>query len=98
MTAISAAEIDFNNHSAEMTDFATLAKQRSRGLAGCLLAKMEQAMIQQGITTLFSIARALSPAMNITFAKFGYTYGGTLVNNTNISGRIESMNIWYKQV
>lgn len=98
MTAVSAAEIDANNHSAEMTDFATLAKHRSHGLAGYLLARMEQSMMQQGITTLFSIARALSPAMNITFAKFGYTYGGTLVNNTNISGRIESMNIWYKQV
>jgi len=98
MIAVSAAEIDAVNHSAEMTDFATLAKYRSRGLAGFLLAKMERAMAQQGITTLFSIARALSPAMNITFAKFGYTYAGTLVNNTNISGRIESMNLWYKKI
>jgi hypothetical protein len=48
--------------------------------------------------TLFSIARALSPAINITFGDAGYTFGGTLINNTNISGRIESMNIWYKQL
>ena len=48
--------------------------------------------------TYFSIARSLSAAMNITFAKNGYRYGGTLGNNTNIAGRIESMNIWYKHL
>lgn len=26
----------------------------------------------------------------------GYTCAGTLTNNTNIGGRIESMNIWHK--
>ncbi len=36
--------------------------------------------------------------MNITFAKTGYTYAGTLINNTNISGRLESMNVWYKHI
>ena len=34
--------------------------------------------------------------MNITFAKQKYIFAGTLVNNTDISGGIESMNIWYK--
>ena len=55
-------------------------------------------MIQQGLKTAYSIARSLSPAMNITFVKNGYKYGGTLGNNTNIAGRIESMNIWYKHL
>jgi hypothetical protein len=36
--------------------------------------------------------------MNITFAKNGYEYAGTLKNNTNISGNIESMNVWYKHL
>jgi hypothetical protein len=36
--------------------------------------------------------------MNITFAKLGYRYGGRLINNTNISGSIESMNVWYKSL
>jgi len=34
--------------------------------------------------------------MNITFAKAGYRYAGTLVNNTDISGTIESMNVWWR--
>jgi hypothetical protein len=34
--------------------------------------------------------------MNITFARAGYRYAGTLVNNTQICGQLESMNVWYK--
>ena len=34
--------------------------------------------------------------MNITFAKHGYSFAGTLTNNTQISGQLESMNVWYK--
>lgn len=34
--------------------------------------------------------------MNVTFSKLNYNYGGTLINNTNISGDLESMNVWYK--
>ena len=48
--------------------------------------------------TSYTIARSLSYGMNITFAKMGYIYGGTLINNTNICGSLESMNIWYKHL
>ncbi len=53
-------------------------------------------MKKRGIKTSYSIARAVSYGMNITFAKHGYIYSGTLVNNTNIAGSIESMNVWHK--
>ncbi len=59
---------------------------------------MEEKSFKLGIKTVFTIARAKSPGMNITFARSGYDYGGTLVNNTNISGQIESMNVWYKSL
>jgi len=36
--------------------------------------------------------------MNITFSKCHYSFGGTLKKNTNISGGIESMNVWYKKL
>jgi hypothetical protein len=57
---------------------------------------MQKAMTERGITTWYTIARALSAGMNITFAKAGYRYAGTLVNNTDISGTIESMNVWWR--
>ncbi len=49
-------------------------------------------MAERGITSLTPI----SPGTNISFAKCGYQLGGTLINNTRISGSIESMNRWHK--
>lgn len=46
--------------------------------------------------TAFTIARALSYPINATFARAGYAWAGTLVNNTNICGGFESMNVWYR--
>jgi len=52
-------------------------------------------MSELGIKTVYTIARLNSIPMNVTFLKRGYKYGGTLINNTNISGKIESMNVLY---
>lgn len=96
MVALSSAETDRKNGNVEMTDFATLPEHLGNGYAFNLLREMEVAMRKEGLPTAYTIARAVSPGMNITFAKAGYTFGGTLINNTNISGGLESMNIWYK--
>ncbi len=94
--ALSSAEMDPASRSVEMTDFATLPAYRGHGLALNLLQQMEEAVHSLGIRSLFTIARAYSFGMNITFARDGYRFGGTLTNNTNISGSLESMNVWYK--
>lgn len=98
MLALSSAEMDLEKGNVEMTDFATLPAGRGNGFALHLLKRMEEAMRKKGLKTAYTIARAASAGMNITFAKGGYTFGGRLKNNTNISGRIESMNIWYKSL
>jgi N-acetylglutamate synthase-like GNAT family acetyltransferase len=87
---------DLAGQNAEMTDFATLPDYRGQGLATFLLAEMEADMNTRGIRTAYTIARAYSYGMNITFARNGYTFSGTLTNNTNIFGGLESMNVWYK--
>ncbi|UCF84222.1 MAG: putative beta-lysine N-acetyltransferase [Desulfobacteraceae bacterium] len=96
--ALASSEMDTDSLSAEMMDFATLPDWRRQGLACRLLSQMERQMKRRGMLTAYTIARALSPGMNITFAKMGYHYAGTLKNNSNISGRIESMNVWYKSL
>ena len=96
IAALSSAETDDSTSSVEMTDFATLPEWRGHRLAAHLLAAMEPAMRTRGIRTAYTIARALSPGMNVTFARSGYEFAGRLRNNTNISGGIESMNVWYK--
>lgn len=97
IVAISSAEMDLDANNAEMTDFATRPSQRRSGLGIHLLEHMEREMALLEVPTLYTIARSLSPGMNIVFAKMGYRFAGTLVNNTNISGQIENMNVWYKQ-
>jgi putative beta-lysine N-acetyltransferase len=98
LVALASTEHDFDGQSAEMTDFATLPEFRGHGLASYLLNQMEQGLKKAGFKTAYTIARAYSFGMNITFAKHGYTYGGTLTNNTQISGDLESMVVWYKRI
>ncbi len=96
LIALSSSEIDRKAKNTEMTDFATLPGWRGNRLGTHLLSLMEGAVKKKKIKTAYTIARAASPGMNITFARSGYQFGGRLINNTNISGQIESMNIWYK--
>lgn len=96
LVALSSAEMDHDACNAEMTDFATLDEHRGLGLATSLLAEMEKTMPAEGIACAYTIARSCSIGMNATFARTNYEFGGKLVNNTNIAGRFESMNVWYK--
>jgi len=96
--ALSSAEMDIEHSGVEMTDFATLHEFRGNGFSSHLLAQMDKEMKKRGIRTAYTIARAKSYGMNTVFAKSGYTYCGMLVNNTNISGDIESMNVWSKKL
>jgi putative beta-lysine N-acetyltransferase len=98
LVAAAAADIAVDEKNAELTDFATLSEYRGQNLAQLLLEAIENEMRYADIRCLYTIARALSPAMNITFAKAGYYFAGTLKNNTNIGGKIQSMNIWYKLI
>ncbi len=96
LIALSSAEIDNSSQNAEMTDFATLPQWQKNSLGCHMLLQMEKEMKKQKIKTTYTISRAASIGINIIFAKLGYKYGGRLKNNTNISGKIESMNVWYK--
>jgi len=98
IVALASAEVHKKKENAEMTDFATLSQHRGKGLALMLLNFMEQEMKNQGIKTLYTIARLNSYGMNKTFLKMKYTYSGTLIKNTNIAGKIESMNVYYKHI
>ncbi len=98
LIALASAAVDTAGSHAEMTDFATDPACRGKGLAHRLLAELETLMAQVKIKTSYTIARATSFGMNITFAGSGYQYGGTLVQNTQIAGGLESMNVWHKPV
>jgi putative beta-lysine N-acetyltransferase len=98
LIAVSSAEMDVVSSNVEMTDFATLPAHRGRNLSYHLLTRMMSQMVAEGIKTAYTIARANSYGMNKTFARQGFQFGGTLVNNTLIGDTIESMNVWYKKL
>jgi len=98
LVAVASSETDPEHFNSEMTDFAVLPTYRGQQLALHLLIELEKQMKQQDYRLLYTIARSLSFGMNSTFAKAGYQYGGTLFNNTQIAGSIESMNIWHKEL
>lgn len=98
LVAVSSAECDEMHQSAEMTDFAVLPSYRGKSFALHLLDYMEKDLKKLGYKTLFTIARLHELSMNKTFLNAGYQYSGTLNKNTQIAGKIESMNVWYKHL
>jgi putative beta-lysine N-acetyltransferase len=96
IVAASSAETDADAQNVEMTDFATHPSYRGMGLCAALLTAMEADMWDADMRMAYTIARAAAYPINITFARAGYMFGGTLRNNTNICGAFESMNVWYR--
>ena len=97
---VSAASADISNRykNAEITDCATHPDERGNGLMSILINSLEKEMKEMGIHCLYSIARSLSFGMNSVFKKHNYTYTGRLINNCNIFGKFEDMNVWVKKV
>ncbi len=98
LVALASAEVNAEEENAEMTDFATLPDHRGKKYAISILRNMETSMKKEGIKSLYTIARLRSHGMNLTFLRLNYRFAGTLLKNTNISGNIESMNIYYKHI
>ncbi len=97
---VSAASADMNIRylNAEITDCATLEEFRGRGLLSGLIYQIEQRLKEEGFIALYSLSRALSAGINIVLSKHGYEYAGRLINNCNIMGKFEDMNIWEKSI
>ncbi|HQA50944.1 MAG TPA: putative beta-lysine N-acetyltransferase [Syntrophomonadaceae bacterium] len=96
IAAVASAETDQLHKNAEMTDFATLPQERGQGLASIILHNLESYLKSRNYRCVYSIARSTSFSMNAVFKSAGYSYTGTLINNCNIAGGLEDMNVWYK--
>ncbi|MBN1114588.1 MAG: putative beta-lysine N-acetyltransferase [Oligoflexia bacterium] len=98
IVSMASCEIDVYDNNVELTDFATPPAHRGHNFSYHVMKRMEDDMKKQGKRIAFTIARALSAGMNISFARNGYRFSGLLVNNTRIATGFESMNVWYKQL
>jgi putative beta-lysine N-acetyltransferase len=83
---------------AELTDCATKTSARGLGLMSHLLALLESTIAQKGYICAYTMARSRSYGMNNVFYRLGYEFMGRLINNCDIYGDYEDMNIWVKDL
>ncbi|BCZ44470.1 putative beta-lysine N-acetyltransferase [Clostridium gelidum] len=95
---IASADMDKENLNAEMTDCATYPDYRGKGILSNIICSLEVDLKKKGFRTLYSLSRAINPGVNIVLSKHNYKYTGRLVNNCNICGTFEDMNIWVKNI
>lgn len=81
--------------SIEIVDFVTHPNYRGQNLSYYLVQEIKTVMEEREFKTIYSLVRATSYGLNITFSKHGFLYAGTLLNNTSIRNNLESMNVWY---
>ncbi|MEB3204661.1 MAG: putative beta-lysine N-acetyltransferase [Candidatus Sericytochromatia bacterium] len=98
IVSAASADIDFNNANAELTDCATIPEEQGRGLMLNLLSHLEEVLKSLGIFCAYSMARAQAPGMNRVFYNLGYGHYGRLINNCDISGSFEDINLWGKSL
>jgi putative beta-lysine N-acetyltransferase len=96
--SVASAQMDFKNKNAEITDCATNPEFRGKGLLTQLISQLEATLIENNFKTLYSLSRAIEPGINKALRKMHYVYRGRLINNCNISGGFEDMNIWVKKI
>ncbi|TCX48913.1 putative beta-lysine N-acetyltransferase [Dehalobacter sp. 14DCB1] len=94
--SIASAELDKQHMNAEITDCATYPKYRGRNILSELIFQLETHLKRDGFVTAYSLSRANNLGINRSLSKLGYIYRGRLINNCNISGGYEDMNIWVK--
>ncbi len=98
IVSIASADMDKENLNAEITDCATYPEYRGQGLLSNLAYMLEKELVERKFNTLYSLSRAINAGINISLGKLGYDYGGRLVNNCDICGGFEDMNIWVKKI
>ncbi len=84
-----------NEANMEIVDFVTHPNFRGQNLSYFLVQDMKEQMVNFGCKTMYTMVRATSYGLNITFSKHGFTFAGTLTNNCVVRDTMESMNVWY---
>jgi beta-lysine N6-acetyltransferase len=98
IVAAASTELNHKDRAAELTDCATKPKARGLGLMTHILRLLEDALRQRSYVCAYTMARGRSFGMNRVFYRLGYSFTGRLINNCDIYGAYEDMNIWVKDL
>lgn len=96
--SIASADMNIENLNAEITDCATYPNYRGKGILSDLIYSLELELKKRRFMTLYSLCRAINPGINFVLKKHNYSFRGRLLNNCNICGGFEDMNIWVKDI
>lgn len=98
IVAAASAELYPEQLTAELTDCATHPEVRGLGLMSQILLYLESTLRQRGYLSAYTMARGRSFGMNNVFYRLQYEFMGRMVNNCDIFGSYEDMNIWVKRL
>jgi putative beta-lysine N-acetyltransferase len=98
VVSVASAEFDPIHLAAELTDCATHPEERGRGLMSNILVALEEDLRARKYRCAYSLARAASFGMNAAFHGLGYEFNGRMINNCDIYGAFEDMNLWVKNL
>jgi len=98
IVSAASAEVHPQVHAAELTDCATKKSARGLGLMSHILSLLEAEISQKGYICAYTMARSRSYGMNNVFYRLGYEFMGRLINNCDIYGDYEDMNIWVRDL
>lgn len=98
LVAAASAEFHPRARAAELTDCATIPEFRGRGIMSALVRFLENELVRREYLSAYTMARARSVGMNRVFYSLGYEFMGRLVNNCDIQGAFEDMNIWVRSL
>lgn len=79
----------------EIVEFITHPDYRGQNLSYFLVQHIKEQMKCLRCKTIYTMVRATSYGLNITFSKHGFLLAGTLSNNCLVRDTMESMNVWY---
>jgi putative beta-lysine N-acetyltransferase len=96
--SIASADMNKENLNAEITDCATHPAYRCKGILSNIIYFLESDLKTKGFLSLYSLSRSINPSINFVLSKHNYNFAGRLVNNCNICGTFEDMNLWVKNI
>lgn len=92
--AAASAELSPQHKAAELTDCATRKSARGLGIMTHILKFLEVELKKRDYHCAYTMARGRSYGMNNVFYRLNYEFLGRLINNCDIYGTYEDMNIW----
>jgi len=98
IVSAASAEIYPQHCAAELTDCATRPDIRGKGIMSHILGFLEGELERRKYICAYTMARSRSFGMNKVFHGLQYEFAGRLINNCDIFGCYENMNIWVKKL